>query len=140
MAPLVGGGEHPGAGTRLVRLFGDAEFLDSFASSVKLFATGFALALALAVPLGIVLARLALLRVALESYILVLYVTPMVALIPFILSIIGFDFWPKVVVVVLFAFSRFSTTRSKARAACAANCSRWHVRFAPAKWRCGAIC
>ncbi len=54
-------------------------------------------------PLGIVLARLVLLRVALESYLLILYATPMVALIPFILSILGFGFWPKVVVVFLFA-------------------------------------
>lgn len=104
MAPLVGGPGHPGAGTRLIALFGDPEFLHSLAGSAKLFATGFAIALITAVPFGIVLARLDFLRVALESYILVLYVTPMVALIPFILSIMGFDFWPKVFVVVLFAF------------------------------------
>jgi ABC-type nitrate/sulfonate/bicarbonate transport system permease component len=104
MAPLIGGEGHPGAGTRLIEYFGDEEFLQSLASSAKLFATGFAIALLTAVPFGIVLARLAVLRVALETYILVLYVTPMVALIPFILSIMGFDFWPKVLVVVLFAF------------------------------------
>ena len=50
------------------------------------------------------MARFVTLRVALESYILALYVTPMIALIPFILSILGFDFWPKVLVVYLFAF------------------------------------
>lgn len=104
MAPLIGGEGHPGAGTRLIALFGDEEFLFSLASSAKLFATGFTIALLTAVPLGIILARLVVLRVALENYILVLYVTPMVALIPFILSIIGFDFWPKVLVVVLFSF------------------------------------
>lgn len=104
MAPLIGGEGHPGAGTRLIEYFSDEEFLQSLASSATLFATGFAIALLTAVPFGIVLARLAVLRVALETYILVLYVTPMVALIPFILSIMGFDFWPKVLVVVLFAF------------------------------------
>ena len=104
MAPLVGGEGHPGAATRLIALFGDEEFLHSLASSARLFVTGFGIALLIAVPFGIVLARLVLLRVALESYLLVLYVTPMVALIPFILSIMGFDFWPKVLVVVLFAF------------------------------------
>jgi NitT/TauT family transport system permease protein len=57
-----------------------------------------------AIPFGIVLARLVMLRIALENYILILYVTPMVALIPFILSILGFDFWPKVLVVFLFSF------------------------------------
>ena len=104
MAPLIGGEGHPGAGTRLIAFFGDEEFLSSFASSARLFATGFTIALLTAVPFGILLARLVVLRVALENYILVLYVTPMVALIPFILSIIGFDFWPKVLVVVLFSF------------------------------------
>jgi NitT/TauT family transport system permease protein len=50
------------------------------------------------------MARSRLLRVALESYLLVLYATPMVALIPFVLAMMGFGFWPKVVVVVLFSF------------------------------------
>ncbi len=104
MAPFIGGDGHPGAGTRLVAFFGDEEFIDSFASSARLFATGFAIAVVTAIPFGILLARLTWLRISLESYILVLYVTPMVALIPFILSIMGFGFWPKVLVVVLFAF------------------------------------
>ena len=104
MAPLIGGGEHPGALTRLIENFGDEEFLGSLGGSAALFATGFGFALVTAIPFGIVMARLVMLRIALESYILVLYVTPMVALIPFILSILGFDFWPKVLVVFLFSF------------------------------------
>ena len=43
------------------------------------------------------------LREALDLYIMVLYATPMVALIPFILSLMGFGFAPKVLVVFLFA-------------------------------------
>jgi NitT/TauT family transport system permease protein len=104
MAPLIGGVDHPGALTRLLENFQEEEFLQSLGGSAKLFVTGFGLALLTAIPLGIVLARMVMLRVALESYILVLYVTPMVALIPFILSILGFDFWPKVLVVYLFSF------------------------------------
>ncbi len=105
MVPLIGGEGHGGAAPRLYEyLFNDEEFLDAFLGSVKLFLTGFAIGVLAAVPLGILMARLTLLRIALESYILILYVTPMVALIPFILSIIGFDFWPKVLVVVLFTF------------------------------------
>lgn len=104
MAPLIGDADTPGAARSLIGFIGDGQFRDAFLSSIKLFATGFLLALVIAVPLGIVLARLVLLRVALESYILMLYVTPMVALIPFVLSILGFGFWPKVLVVVLFAF------------------------------------
>jgi NitT/TauT family transport system permease protein len=54
-------------------------------------------------PLGLLLARVRLLRVGVEPYIMILYATPMVALIPFILSMMGFGFAPKVLVVFLFA-------------------------------------
>ena len=104
MAPLIGNADHPGAGVRLIANYSDEEFVESLAGSARLFSTGFVIALATAVPFGILLARLTWLRVALESYILMLYVTPMVALIPFVLAILGFDFWPKVMVVVLFSF------------------------------------
>ena len=104
MAPLFGGEGHPGVAPRFFENFQDEEFVGSLIGSAQLFGTGFGIALLTAIPLGIVMARLVTLRVALESYILVLYVTPMVALIPFILSILGFGFWPKVTVVYLFSF------------------------------------
>ncbi len=105
MVPLIGGEGHGGAVPRLYEyIFNDEEFGEAFLGSVKLFVTGFTIGVFTAVPLGILMARLTLLRVALETYILMLYVTPMVALIPFILSVLGFDFWPKVLVVVLFTF------------------------------------
>lgn len=105
MAPLIGNEEHPGTLPRLfVYFFEDEEYLLSLVQSIQLFSTGFVLALLVAIPMGIVMARLITLRIALENYILALYVTPMIALIPFILSILGFDFWPKVLVVFLFAF------------------------------------
>jgi len=72
-------------------------------SSLALFGVGFGLSVAIGVPLGLLLARMRLLRVALESYIAILNATPMAALIPFILSMMGFDFAPKVLVVFLFA-------------------------------------
>ncbi|MGH7124816.1 MAG: ABC transporter permease [Stellaceae bacterium] len=72
-------------------------------SSLGLFAAGFTLSVAVGVPLGLLLARIRLLRVALESYIAILNATPMAALIPFILSMMGFDFAPKALVVFLFA-------------------------------------
>jgi NitT/TauT family transport system permease protein len=72
-------------------------------SSLSLFFAGFTLSVVVGVPLGLLLARVRLLRVALESYIAILNATPMAALIPFILSMMGFDFAPKVLVVFLFA-------------------------------------
>jgi ABC-type nitrate/sulfonate/bicarbonate transport system permease component len=54
-------------------------------------------------PAGLLLARVPSLRVGIEPYIMVIYATPLVALIPFILSLMGFGFGPKVLVVFLFA-------------------------------------
>ena len=68
------------------------------------------------IGIGLLLARVRLLRVALESYIMSLYATPMVALIPFILSMMGFGFAPKALVVFLFAvFSVLYNTVEGAR-------------------------
>lgn len=88
---------------RLVELAQTGELLRQTASSLGLFLTGFMLAVLCGIPFGLLLARLRPLRVALESYITMLYATPMVALIPFILSLMGFGFAPKVLVVFLFA-------------------------------------
>ena len=75
----------------------------ALASSLVLFAAGFTLSVVVGVPFGLLLARVRLLRVALEGYIAFLNATPMAALIPFILSMMGFGFAPKVLVVFLFA-------------------------------------
>jgi ABC-type nitrate/sulfonate/bicarbonate transport system permease component len=88
---------------RLWQLVADGNFIAQFLDSAALFATGMALALVVGMPLGLLLARVQSLRVALEPYIMILYATPMVALIPFILSLMGFGFVPKVLVVFLFA-------------------------------------
>jgi len=70
--------------------------------SAGLFLTGLLLSVLVGVPAGLLLARTPTLRTALEPYIMILYATPMVALIPFILSLMGFGFVPKVLVVFLF--------------------------------------
>lgn len=72
-------------------------------NSFRLYLSGLALAIVTGAPVGMLLARVRWLRVALENYIMMLYATPMVALIPFILSMMGFGFAPKVLVVFLFA-------------------------------------
>lgn len=73
------------------------------ANSLELYVTGLALALLAGAPLGLLMARMRRVRVALETYVMMLYATPMVALIPFILSMMGYGFAPKVLVVFLFA-------------------------------------
>jgi NitT/TauT family transport system permease protein len=87
---------------RLWQLVARGEFLRQFVDSSELFLTGFVLALAVGAPLGMLLARVRALRIGVEPYIMILYATPMVALIPFILSIMGFGFVPKALVVFLF--------------------------------------
>ncbi len=88
---------------RVVSMVASGELVRQFLDSAALFITGFALALVVGAPLGLLLARLRALRIAVEPYVMILYATPMVALIPFILSMMGFGFAPKVLVVFLFA-------------------------------------
>jgi NitT/TauT family transport system permease protein len=87
---------------RLWQLVSRGEFLTQLYDSAQLFLTGFLLALIIGAPLGLLLARIRVLRIGIEPYLMILYATPMVALIPFILSMMGFGFAPKVLVVFLF--------------------------------------
>ncbi|HEU4661366.1 MAG TPA: ABC transporter permease subunit [Pseudolabrys sp.] len=89
--------------SRLWELLQSGVLLRALVDSLSLFAVGFVLAILCGFPLGLLLARVRPLRVSLESYVTMLYATPMVALIPFILSLMGFGFTPKVLVVFLFA-------------------------------------
>ncbi|HXR88052.1 MAG TPA: ABC transporter permease [Stellaceae bacterium] len=88
---------------RLWELSQSGELWEQLASSLAIFVVGFVLALIVGAPGGMLLARVAVLRRALDVYITIAYATPLVALIPFILSLMGFGFAPKVLVVFLFA-------------------------------------
>jgi ABC-type nitrate/sulfonate/bicarbonate transport system permease component len=89
---------------RLVEMIRTGELSSGVLGSLALFLTGFGLAVATALPLGLLLARARVIRVALSDYIMLVNATPLVALIPFILSIAGLDFAAKVLVVFLFSF------------------------------------
>jgi len=71
-------------------------------SSLELFAIGLAFAIVIGFFGGLLLARIRVLRIGLEPYILMLYATPMFALIPLLLSLFGFELRAKVIVVALF--------------------------------------
>jgi ABC-type nitrate/sulfonate/bicarbonate transport system permease component len=73
-------------------------------TSLVLYVTGLITATAAGYSAGIALARIDWLRTALEDYITALYATPLVALIPFLLAVLGFGFFPKSIIVFLFAF------------------------------------
>ncbi len=88
---------------RLWELIASGQLVMQFLDSALLFVTGFVMALVVGVPVGLLFARMRIVRIAIEPYLMILYATPMVALIPFILSMMGFGFGPKVLVVFLFA-------------------------------------
>ncbi len=71
--------------------------------SLRLFGAGFAIATVLGIVLGVLVGRVSWLK-GVEHYITVLYVTPNIVMVPFILAVIGFGFWPKTLVVVTFCF------------------------------------
>jgi NitT/TauT family transport system permease protein len=89
---------------RLYEMTVSGELPRTLAGSLVLFTVGLAIAVVTALPLGLLLARLPALRVALSDYIALGNAMPMVALIPFILSLFGLDFGAKVLVVFLFGF------------------------------------
>ena len=72
-------------------------------ASAQTFTAGVASGIVLGYVIGLLLARIRLLRVGLEVYVTALYATPMVVIIPFLLAIVGYGFTPKTIVVFLFA-------------------------------------
>ena len=73
------------------------------ASAVE-FAAGYALAVAVAVPLGLVLGASRRLEWALNPYLLGMYATPSQAWLPLLIIALGIGFAPKIVLVALFVF------------------------------------
>jgi ABC-type nitrate/sulfonate/bicarbonate transport system permease component len=88
---------------RLGQLISSGVLGSALWTSFQSYLVGLAFALVVGAFAGILLARRRLLRVALEPYVIALYATPMVGIIPFLLALLGFAFWSKVVVIFLFA-------------------------------------
>ena len=68
---------------------------------------------------------------------MILYATPMVALIPFILSLMGFGFVPKVLVVFLFAVFPILYNTVEGARSIKPEPSKLRARSARANGRCG---
>jgi ABC-type nitrate/sulfonate/bicarbonate transport system permease component len=86
----------------LWHLLRSGQLLHALASSLELFGAGLGIAIGIGFLVGLLLARVEILRIGLEPYVAALYATPMVALVPFILAVVGFEFKSKLIVVVLF--------------------------------------
>lgn len=89
---------------RLGQLISDGTLGAALASSFGSYAVGMVIAIVAGGFGGLLLARRRLLRTAFEPWVIALYATPMVGLIPFLLALLGFGFWSKVVVILAFAF------------------------------------
>lgn len=85
-----------------VELASGGELQRFLLQSLEVFVYGFVLAVAVGIPLGILLARSKTLSLALEPYLHAIYSTPTVAFIPLIVLWFGFRVFAKVVIVFLF--------------------------------------
>jgi ABC-type nitrate/sulfonate/bicarbonate transport system permease component len=89
---------------RLGQMISDGSLGSALATSFASYAVGMIFSLVLGGVGGLLLARRKLLRIAFEPYLVAIYATPMVGLIPFLLALVGFGFWSKVIVIFAFAF------------------------------------
>lgn len=86
-----------GARTSLV-----SQVLPAFRLTLETFGIGFGICLFAGVPIGLAMARIRLIRIALEPYVLIFYSMPTIALIPVLIIIFGVSFQLRVTGVVLF--------------------------------------
>lgn len=88
---------------RLRDLISDGTLPTALVASFSTYGMGMLIALITGAFGGLVMARSESVRTAFEPYVMGLYAAPMVALIPFLLALLGFSFWPKSIIVALFA-------------------------------------
>lgn len=86
----------------LGHLIGNGELEAALRESLEVFGIGLGIAFAIGFFLGLLMARVPMLRIGLEPYVSAFYAMPAVALIPFVLAVFGFEVRAKVIVVVLF--------------------------------------
>jgi NitT/TauT family transport system permease protein len=79
-----------------------SQVLPAFGQTLESFGLGFGISVLVGVPVGLAMARIKVIRVALEPYVLILYSMPMLALIPILIIIFGVSFELRVSGVVLF--------------------------------------
>jgi NitT/TauT family transport system permease protein len=79
-----------------------SQVLPAFGETLASFGIGFAISVLVGVPVGIAMARIRVVRVAIEPYVMMLYSMPMLALIPILVIVFGISFELRVTGVVLF--------------------------------------
>jgi NitT/TauT family transport system permease protein len=79
-----------------------SQVFPAFGQTLESFGLGFAISVLVGVPVGIAMARIKVIRIAIEPYVLMLYSMPMLALIPILIIVFGISFELRVTGVVLF--------------------------------------
>ncbi len=79
-----------------------SEVFPAFGQTLASFGLGFAISVVVGVPVGIAMARIRVIRVAIEPYVMILYSMPMLALIPLLIIVFGITFELRVTGVILF--------------------------------------
>jgi ABC-type nitrate/sulfonate/bicarbonate transport system permease component len=79
-----------------------SQVFPAFGQTLASFGLGFAISVLVGVPVGIAMARIRVVRIAIEPYVLMLYSMPMLALIPILIIVFGISFELRVTGVVLF--------------------------------------
>lgn len=88
--------------SRLAESISSGEFIKYLGPTAYIVAVGGALGVAVGVSFGLLIGRVRWLYWATEAPINIFYTTPLVALIPFILVIVGFNYQSKILIVFLF--------------------------------------
>jgi ABC-type nitrate/sulfonate/bicarbonate transport system permease component len=83
------------------RLIAEGRLQTALGDSLAIYASGYALAIAVAVPFGVAMGALRLLGQTLEIYVYALSATPRVAFIPLVIVLLGLGFEAKVFIVFL---------------------------------------
>ena len=86
---------------RLWELLESGPLLPALWVSGELYLVILAFDIIIGVTLGLLFARVALVSAAFEPYAYILYATPTISLVPFVSVLLGFEFWPRVLVGVL---------------------------------------
>ena len=87
------------------KILANGTLVDAFIASIQPFILGFALAIVVGIPIGLLIGRSRILEAALGIYVTAGYATPLVALVPLFVLWFGLGF--KVKVAIIFALSVF---------------------------------
>lgn len=126
--------------SRLGESIASGEFTTYLAPTAYVVAVGAGLGVAVGVPFGLLIGRVRMLYWLTEAPINIFYTTPLVALIPFILVIVGFNYTSKIFIVFLFTVLPIIINTSAGCAPSTATWSSCRTRSARRSGRSGATC